>query len=67
MIDSLTRGPRSAVAPEITEFSVQKVSPGVALATYAVGASATRRSSLWRRDGESWRLVFHQGAPSDPA
>ncbi|MFY0185892.1 DUF4440 domain-containing protein [Stenotrophomonas maltophilia] len=24
------------------------------------------RSSLWRRHGEAWRVVFHQGTPAAP-
>jgi hypothetical protein len=25
--------------------------------------AASLRSSLWRRDEEGWRMVFHQGTP----
>jgi ribonuclease HI len=37
------------------------------LLTYAVhvpGQGASLKSSVWRRDGQSWRLFFHQGTPS---
>ena len=40
---------------------VRALSDDVALATYRTAASL--RSSIWRREGESWRVVFHQGTP----
>lgn len=48
-------------APSVRHFAVRMVADGLALATYDTPAS--RRSSLWRRHGEDWRLVFHQGTP----
>jgi hypothetical protein len=52
-------------APSITlsveDFRALEVAPDVALATYRTGRSL--RSSLWRREGEVWRIVFHQGTP----
>jgi len=45
----------------VTDFRVLAVAPDVALATYRTGGSL--RSSLWRREGEAWRIVFHQGTP----
>jgi len=56
---------RMLAAPSITvniaDFRVLAVSPDVALATYRTGKSL--RSSVWRREGERWRIVFHQGTP----
>ena len=50
-------------APNITisvsEFRVIAVSADVALATYRTERSL--RSSVWRREGQYWRIVFHQG------
>jgi len=50
-------------APNITvtftDFRVLAVSSDVALATYRTPNSL--RSSVWRREGEFWRIVFHQG------
>ena len=52
-------------APSITvtvaDFRVVTISPDVALATYRTPSSL--RSSVWRREGECWRIVFHQGTP----
>lgn len=43
------------------DFQVVAVSPDVALATYRTRGSV--RSSVWRREGDHWRIVFHQGTP----
>lgn len=45
------------------EMSARVVAPGLVLLTYVSdpGGRAARRSSLWRRSGESWRVLFHQG------
>ena len=52
-------------APHITvsliDFNVLAISADVALATYRTGGSL--RSSIWRREGSDWRIVFHQGTP----
>lgn len=49
------------VTGSFDEFQVLALSPQVALATYRTGRSL--RSSIWRREGEHWRIVFHQGTP----
>jgi len=50
-----------SVTLTFTDFRVLAVSPDVALATYRTGKSI--RSSVWRREGQYWRIVFHQGTP----
>jgi len=45
----------------VADFRVLALTPDVALATYRTGRSL--RSSLWRREGQAWRIVFHQGTP----
>ncbi len=50
-----------SITVEVADLRVLAVSPDVALATYRTGRSL--RSSVWRREGESWRIVFHQGTP----
>jgi len=55
----------------ISDFRVQRIAPGVALATYRVHRAATPvrpgadslRSSLWRLRLGKWRMAFHQGTP----
>jgi glyoxylase I family protein len=47
----------------IEEFDARMLAPDIGLATYC--ACGSFRSSVWvRRKGE-WRIVFHQGTPSD--
>jgi hypothetical protein len=55
-----TESPRSF---EFEDFRVVEVTADVMLATYRAtsGQRTSLRSSLWRRDGGTWQLVFHQG------
>jgi hypothetical protein len=48
-----------SVTSSLTDFRVLAVSTDVALAVYRTERSL--RSSLWRREGQVWRIVFHQG------
>jgi hypothetical protein len=56
-------------------FATRLLADGVVLLTYRtrrvdpVGGERydVLRSSIWRRDGETWRLVFHQATPARPA
>ena len=43
----------------LIDFRVSGVTTDVALATFRTERSL--RSSLWRREGQAWRIVFHQG------
>ena len=45
----------------LIDLRVVSLSDDVALATYRTAASL--RSSVWRREGPNWRVVFHQGTP----
>ena len=47
------------VSVNVTELKVLAVSADVALATYRTERSL--RSSVWKREGMEWRIVFHQG------
>ncbi len=48
-----------SVVVGVTDFKVQKLTADVALATYRTEGSL--RSSIWRREGDRWRIIFHQG------
>lgn len=57
----------------IADFAMRVLSDGLALATYRATiidtmkrtpARHSLRSSLWKRDGAHWRMVFHQGTPA---
>ena len=48
----------------IRDFALRELTADVALVTYrSVGQSGqeARRSSIWIREGETWRMAFHQG------
>jgi hypothetical protein len=59
VISQMVAAPNITVS--IADFRVLAVSPDVALATYRTERSL--RSSVWRREGKCWRIVFHQGTP----
>lgn len=59
VIDQMLAHPNVTVS--LLDFRVVALSPDVALATYRTAGSL--RSSLWRRDRDLWRIVFHQGTP----
>jgi hypothetical protein len=48
----------------IADFRVTDLSENVALVTYIAtqsGSGSSLRSSVWKRSGKRWRMVFHQG------
>lgn len=54
-----------SVTVSVVDFRVLAVAPDVALATYRTPGSL--RSSVWRREGGDWRIVFHQGTTTSGA
>ncbi|MEU2250268.1 DUF4440 domain-containing protein [Streptomyces sp. NPDC019224] len=55
--------------PEVFELSGTLLAPDLVHLTYVTERDGLlfRRSSLWRRTGEQWRMYFHQGTPAGPA
>jgi hypothetical protein len=51
--------PDPVPTPQLVDFLAREIAPGVVLATYRTRLSL--RSSIWRREGQTWRLYFHQG------
>lgn len=53
----------------IRYFETRELAPGIVLARYEIdldrgaGPSTTRRSSIWQRATDSWKILFHQGTP----
>ncbi|MBW8366052.1 MAG: DUF4440 domain-containing protein [Rhizobium sp.] len=49
----------------VTDFLCQELSPNLYLATYQLDQEGrlSRRSTIWRRNGDNWRVVYHQGTP----
>ena len=48
---------------ETSDFHCLEIAPETFLLTYTPhqGARITRRSTIWRRRGGSWKIVYHQG------
>ena len=46
-----------------SDWACERLSPDLALLTYHAKTPTRRtlRSSLWRREGDQWRMLFHQG------
>ncbi|HEX5953397.1 MAG TPA: DUF4440 domain-containing protein [Rhodanobacteraceae bacterium] len=66
VLDVLEARPRDPVHEsdwESRDFHVRELTPGVYLLTYTLrqGTRLTRRSTIWRRAGDDWKIVFHQG------
>ena len=54
---------------ETREFQCREVAPNNYLLTYTLiqGPRVTRRSTIWRRHGQDWKIVYHQGTIVDDA
>lgn len=54
------------VTIEYSDMAGAVVGPGLILLTYLTNHRdrRARRSSLWRRTGDVWRLLHHQGTPT---
>ena len=48
---------------ETRDFQCHQVAPDNYLLTYTLiqGTRVTRRSTIWRRHGQDWKIVYHQG------
>ena len=48
---------------EASDFRCQRLAKDLYLLTYTLqdGVRLTRRSTIWRRTVEGWKVVFHQG------
>jgi hypothetical protein len=48
---------------EIEDFRCQEIAPNNYLVTYTLyqGERVTRRAAIWRRTGDGWQIVYHQG------
>ncbi|OKJ74755.1 nuclear transport factor 2 family protein [Streptomyces sp. CB02460] len=55
--------------PDVSDLTGTLLAPDLVHLTYVTERNGTlvRRSSLWRRTGERWRMYFHQGTPAGTA
>jgi hypothetical protein len=53
---------------EVREFVCQRLDVRLYLATYLLlqGERRSRRATLWRREDEGWKIVYHQGTLASP-
>ncbi len=73
VIDQLVASPAPATVVS-DRFSLRLLAPNVGLLTYRAAHLAADgalerhalRSSIWQRDGDGWRMSFHQGTPTEP-
>ena len=65
VLDELERRHAQPVHEELaaSDFHCLELAPGVYLLTYtlAQGPRITRRATIWRREADEWRIVYHQG------
>jgi hypothetical protein len=64
-----TRPPDPTESSWLTrDFQCREIAPENYLLTYTLqqGARVTRRSTLWRRAGGAWRILYHQGTLVGP-
>jgi hypothetical protein len=61
ILETLSAEPPYPITSE--NFECQRLSSDLALLTYIAAnpARKTLRSSLWRLEGDRWRVLFHQG------
>src|SRR5450631_2887021 len=49
---------------EVTDFDCRGLAHDLYLVTYTLlqdGVRLTRRATIWRREAEGWKIVYHQG------
>ena len=67
IIAALLREEPDGAPRTMRDFAARRLTTDVILVTYRIVESRTLRSSIWRAADGRWQMVFHQGAPSDPA
>lgn len=53
----------SAAGWRTEDFGLLQLGPEIYLLTYTLDQNGrrTRRSTIWRRDNDGWRILYHQG------
>ncbi|MGE5681376.1 MAG: DUF4440 domain-containing protein [Bacillota bacterium] len=71
-IEALRHEVQSSEA-EIHDFDIVKLSESIVLATYRITRKSSGRedqvnslrSSIWKFNGLTWEIIFHQGTPAE--
>lgn len=55
--------PIEDIVGEIEQFDIMDVSEDKVLATYRIliNGVMSLRSSIWKKNGDQWQMIFHQG------
>lgn len=65
ILDTLERRHSDTVTESyvVTDFTCQELSPNLYMVTYQLDQSGrlSQRTTIWRRSGDAWEIVFHQG------
>ncbi|MCW1929316.1 nuclear transport factor 2 family protein [Bhargavaea beijingensis] len=65
--DCLADGTLGGVNIRIRQFSLHRIDERAVLAVYQTEDAETgkmaNRSSIWKSDGITWKMMFHQGTP----
>lgn len=67
LITALSQDPDPSVVPiAVSDMEGRLLAPGIVHLTYVSDNNGrrARRSSIWRRSAQGWRLYFHQGTLS---
>jgi hypothetical protein len=67
--DGIDEGGIGQVRMQLSEFEIHPLGDGIVLATYRIFNELTKqhslRSSIWRLEKETWKIVFHQGTKTE--
>ena len=66
ILDFLAKNPPADAASagwQCSDYAVRQLGPNVYLLTYTLrqGERLTRRSTIWQKTNEGWRILYHQG------
>lgn len=66
--DCMRAGSLGSVRLSISQFRLQSIGDRAVLAVYRTvdeeTGKAANRSSIWKSDGNRWKMIFHQGTPA---
>ncbi|MEI6284869.1 MAG: DUF4440 domain-containing protein [Bacillota bacterium] len=56
----------------VSDFQVRQLAEAIVLTTFTIdkilpdnSRAVSLRSSIWRKTGKGWQMLFHQGTPSE--
>lgn len=67
-LDAASIGINASIKHTVTDFKIKELSTDLVLATYQTfrhhDSKRALRSSIWRKNTDTWQMVFHQGTPT---